>query len=410
MIIRRIFSLTTLLCILTSACGQKGFEAASSNGQRILQEPPASQDSLDITGLEPNVIPVIVGCGYINEPCVSVTVCVSGTTTCRTINNVLLDTGSFGLRLFSSVLSGLALTPSTDTASGNPIAECVRYGDGSSTWGPIKRADVKLAQRQANNIPIQIIDANFATGHIPTNCTNNLTGPSTALFNGILGVGLFAEDCGIGCTRTINLSNSSFPYFSCSSTTCSPVVVSIANQVTNPVPMFSSDNNGVIVQLNDISTTQAPFVDGFLVFGIGTQDFNQPTTGQKTFAADTSANIRTTFKGQEFEAFIDSGSNGIFFPTTTGIPACSNGNGFYCPTSTTDLSATISGKSGTPTELVNFQIINPNTLLETTGVADIGGNYDSGFDWGLPFFLGRTIYFGIESKASNLGVGPYYAY
>ena len=51
-----------------------------------------------------------VHCGgspYVNEPCVEVTVCEPGTSTCATVDNVLLDTGSYGLRLFAQALGGL---------------------------------------------------------------------------------------------------------------------------------------------------------------------------------------------------------------------------------------------------------------------------------------------------------------
>ena len=59
----------------------------------------------------PNVVPFTVNgdtCGsnqYFNEPCVSVTVCVPGTSTCQTIDHLLLDTGSTGLRIFSQALT-----------------------------------------------------------------------------------------------------------------------------------------------------------------------------------------------------------------------------------------------------------------------------------------------------------------
>jgi len=78
---------------------------------------------------------------YLNEPCVSVTVCTPGTTDCQTIPNILLDTGSFGLRIFKQALS----VPLTQVASGpGLLAECVQYADGTSTWGPVQTAGVIL--------------------------------------------------------------------------------------------------------------------------------------------------------------------------------------------------------------------------------------------------------------------------
>ena len=86
---------------------------------------------------------------YANQPCVAVTICPAGgqhPELCQTITNLLLDTGSFGLRVFGSVLTPhllAALNPVPETLG--DLAECVQFGDGSSEWGPVMSADVKLA-------------------------------------------------------------------------------------------------------------------------------------------------------------------------------------------------------------------------------------------------------------------------
>src|SRR6516164_441264 len=64
-----------------------------------------------------NVQPVIVNAGptntYFNGLFTNVTICVPGSSNCQTINGVLVDTGSSGLRVLSSVLS-IALPQQTD--------------------------------------------------------------------------------------------------------------------------------------------------------------------------------------------------------------------------------------------------------------------------------------------------------
>ena len=133
---------------------------------------------------------------YVNKPCVSVTVCTPGTSTCQTIDDILLDTGSFGLRIFKQALT-VPLTPENSGNSGS-FAECVQYADGSSDWGPIQIASVILGNEPAVQVPIQVIDSTF--GIVPIACQNADQSPADAGFNGILGVGLFAQDCGQDCS------------------------------------------------------------------------------------------------------------------------------------------------------------------------------------------------------------------
>src|SRR5580704_6704520 len=76
-----------------------------------------------------NVAPLVVnggppGTGLADVPFVSVTICVPGTKNCQTIDYLNVDTGSSGLRVISSVLSGLALPQQTAT-TGDPLVECL---------------------------------------------------------------------------------------------------------------------------------------------------------------------------------------------------------------------------------------------------------------------------------------------
>src|SRR6202140_2735481 len=61
-----------------------------------------------------NVQAITVNAGpagnYANGAFTSVILCVPGTTPCQTISGVLVDTGSPGLRLLSSALTGVTLT------------------------------------------------------------------------------------------------------------------------------------------------------------------------------------------------------------------------------------------------------------------------------------------------------------
>jgi hypothetical protein len=338
---------------------------------------------------------------YINKPCLSVTICTPATSTCQTINDILLDTGDSGLRIFKQVL-GVSLTQVM--SGGNPVAECIQYADGSSVWGPVKVAGVVLGNEPAVQVPIHVIDSAFGTA--PAACSAAYQSPAEAGYNGSLGVSFFAQDCGAACAA----SSGTGIYYACSGATCSGAIVSLANQVQNPVALLPVDNNGVIVQLPSVPSSGSPSVNGYLVLGIGTHSNNVPS-GVTAYAANAVGNFTTTFNGSDYTGFIDTGSNGLFFPSSS-LPDCATYSAWYCPSSTRNLSAANKGESGAPTGVVSFQIANFETLFVTTtnNVFDDIGGYNVEFDWGLPFHLGRNVYIGIEGKASSLGNGPYWAY
>lgn len=346
---------------------------------------------------------------YPNKPCVSVTICSPGTATCQTINDILLDTGSYGLRLFKQVVT-VQLTQTS--VGGNLLAECVQYVDNSADWGPVYLADVVLGGEPAVTVPIQVIDAAFGT--VPSSCGTPDSSPSVAGFNGILGLGLFSEDCGSSCVSGANNGI----YYTCSSASsgsiCSGSKVPLASQVKNPVALLPQDNNGVILQLPSAQAGGSTSVTGKLLLGINTRS-NNISSGVTAYPADSSGNFTTIYNNiSDSNSFIDSGSNGLFFNSFGTIPVCSGTYaGWFCPSSTRSLTATNRGSGGTPSGSVLFQIGSTRTLFSTFNnvFAELGGTSTFGFDWGLPFFLGRSVYVGISGRSGgNLGSGPYWAY
>src|SRR5262249_8421262 len=186
----------------------------------------------------------------------------------------------------------------------------------------------------------------------------------------------------------------------------------VVNQVQNPVSHFATDNNGVVIQLPSVPTGGAASLSGTMTFGIGTQS-NNALGSAKIFTLDNRANFTTVFSGQTYtSSFIDSGSNGIFFldSATTGLPDCKNSKGFYCPTTLTPLSATQRGLNGV-TNVVAFNAGNVDRVNATfSALAEATGSNPGGFDWGLPFFFGRTLFVAISGQSTPGGTGPFWAY
>ena len=402
-----------LIAVSLVACG----DGSSSSSSETTPAPPPP-----VNNVQPVIVdagPVVNGqpAGNANILFTTVTFCVPGTTTCQTIDHMEVDTGSTGVRILASQLT-LTLPDSMD-ASGQPVGNCVQYADNTYQWGPVAKADIKMAGEVASAVPIQVIGpANFPAA--PTDCTAGGTPAQTVAdlgANGILGVGLFRQDCGPACA-----SASSPPaiYFSCSSSGCSIASVSVAAQLQNPVSMFPQDNNGLLIVLPQIAAAGAISVSGSMMFGIGTQSDNALGAAQAQ-AADGFGNFTTTFNGVRYSSsFIDSGSNGLFFldSGTSGIPDCGRQEpGFYCPASTLNLTAINSGPNPnaaaiTVSQNIAFSVANAATLFGSPNYVfnNVGGDNPGAFDWGLPFFLGRSVFIGIEGQSSPAGPGPFWAY
>jgi hypothetical protein len=298
-----------------------------------------------------------------------------------------------------------------------------------------------MGSESASKVPIQVISSSN-TG-VPTSCSNGgTTNINTAALlgaNGILGVGLEPTDCTFAgksvCDPTSGLSTPPSPaYYTCSGSTCTPAFVIVANQVANPVALLPEDNNGVIVELPAVSGT-ATSITGSLIFGIGTESNNQLASTATVFTLTCNA-FTTVLDGTSLGitdstnctgpgSFIDSGSNGLFFPNVPNLTECPSSttvgdlSSFYCPASTETLSATNKGENGT-SKSTSFSVANAEDLFTNSstssdaamsGLAGLNPT-GVGFDWGLPFFYGVNVYSAIDTKAvpSGAPAAPWWAY
>jgi hypothetical protein len=188
---------------------------------------------------------------------------------------------------------------------------------------------------------------------------------------------------------------------------------SLAAQVQNPVALFSSDNNGLMVSLPAVGPDGAATTSGSLIFGIGIRS-NNATGDAQIYTLNSLGNFTTVYDGVSYaDSYIDSGSNGIFFrtPGVTGIPECSDNPSFYCPSSTLSLTAENEGANG-HTGTVTFDVANGDSLFATSNAAfdNLAGTHPGSFDWGLPFFFGRNVFVAIDGQETPGGPGPYWAY
>jgi hypothetical protein len=328
----------------------------------ITDSAPNSPQTVSLSGMGSvnNTAPLTVNLGAAgdvpNSVSTTVTVCVPNTTTCTTIPDVLVDTGSAGLRLLSSgainvtgaQVGSLGLPQVTDPATGFPVWECVVYGDLSYTWGTLNMATVQVSGETGSQIPasaggtanagipIQVISTatppegiiyegaayynpctyyETSTGaEEPTNGANDST-VATAGWNGILGVGRSPQDCSFGdvnyCTSLSTTSGQYLEYDSAGvsyegSTFYYVVEPSPLNlQVWNPVSTLPVDNNGVELAFpsstSPVGATGAASLTGTLYFGIGTESNNAIPASATTYGMNCESDLyEATFNGVNY--------------------------------------------------------------------------------------------------------------
>ena len=376
------------------------------------------------------------GYNAFNEPYVTVTICAPGSTTnCQTIDHIILDTGSVGLRIIQPAINAslLAALPVQAGPSGAPVGECYQYVN-SYAFGSVRVADFSIAGEKVAAMPFQAIGdgGNFAA--VPASCSS---GGGTAIAtvkdfgaNGIIGIGTTTTDCGSYCT--VAGGSSAAAYYSCPAAGCGAMIPRAANasapfeQLPNPVAAFAVDNNGSILTLPSVPQAGAVSIAGTVIFGIGTQANN--TLSASTVLPLTTSTSRlgpgvltATYNGKQLtQSFLDSGSSSYFFIDTALTP-CTDTNlvAFYCPPSPVPLSPVLTATNGT-TASAAFTLYSPlNVSGAATAAPGLGVDptlvkpplpFANSFDFGIPFFFGRTIYTAIEGRAAGSATGPYVAF
>ncbi|HQT25540.1 MAG TPA: DUF3443 family protein, partial [Burkholderiales bacterium] len=141
-----------VLFFVLSGCGGGGGGGGAS------APPPAISVSTNVApGANVMALYAAPASVNVNILLASVTFCTPNTSNCHVIQNLLVDTGSYGLRLLKSAMpSSLQLNPVTGSG-GNPLYDCSQFASGY-TWGSVQTADVSMGGETAYGLPVQVID------------------------------------------------------------------------------------------------------------------------------------------------------------------------------------------------------------------------------------------------------------
>jgi len=402
------FILILISCILT-ACGGGGGSGNNDNNSGS-----SSSGSTNNTTL--NQIPVTVSTGpqnnYLNGLFGSVTLC-NSSNTCTTVNNVIFDTGSVGVRVLKSALPNGFLTADSD-GNGGTYSNCGVFASGY-TWGDVASATMTLGGlTSSQKVPVHIIgQSNYS---IPSSCSSGngsaMNTVSSLGANGIIGIGLFKYDCGSTC---VNYQTTS--YFSCKNNTCISTRIPLTSQLLNPVAAMPAPyNNGNVISLPAIPSTGSKNVNGSIYLGIGNAT-NNTFSPKAVINTDNNGYINVTMNGKTFsQSFLDSGTS-IYGITDSSIPLCSQSGftDYFCPSSTYSPSIILSNASKTQNSTVTLTIDNAYNLIQTGNNAFYNmafnfSSWSSSVDLGLTFFFGKNVATGIEGTSSNIGSGTYFAF
>jgi hypothetical protein len=152
-------TLYVLAALLLAGCGGGGGGGGGSTPATAAAPGP----SLPLPSGD-NVMAVVVDSGpqgrNVNRLYAKVTICAPGNASlCQTIDHVVVDTGSIGLRLLASEVRPELVQSLVNGPQGFPLANCVRFVDNTFGFGPVVSVDVRLGGKTAASLPIQLMGA-----------------------------------------------------------------------------------------------------------------------------------------------------------------------------------------------------------------------------------------------------------
>lgn len=353
----------------------------------------------------PNQVPISIGSGLngdgINTMYISLTVCANNSgTNCQTVDNIILDTGSFGVKINKSALpeSFVLSLPRVTTNAGNEVYACNTFGSGY-VFADEHYAVLNLAGTMTSNVILQAIE-NSPTAEIPDSCTAK--GPFDDFAN-------FGANGIIGINPAITLGNSSLLLYKNINGIYEPLTnaeesgLPVLNQ--NPLPSLATNNNGFVVSIPPVSQNTNTNVNGTLILGINTEN-NNKITAQTNLVVASESDLsvvcnsacfysKITNPESTIPAVFDSGTNGWVFMSNT-LPQCDYG---YCPESPTIWTSSVysydfaANESYTISATISAdEVVNGQSLSFAVMPGWGYYNYNNQTLYGSPFFLGKNVY------------------
>lgn len=389
----------------------------------------------------PNALPVTLGTDLnngVNRPMVSVKVCLPGSTSqCTTISNIILDSGSTGLRIMKSAVTlslphvSVPAQVSQNLPGGSLLAECYPFVT-SNAWGTVHAADLYLGGEPAlASASLHLMDSTFGNGPplnagtgVGSGCATNgfdLLTMSNLRANGILGVlPMQYDNKPAGNLAPANEYWACVPGGNC--TLLEGTVPGLAPRVSkgalqlvaNPVFSLPADNNGLIFQFPAVPDTGAVSAEGTLLLGIGTAGNNQVPSGMTLLAFDPFARVTVSYNQQIMGAPgavpIDTGNPVTDFSASAlAEPLCtlSGIQTLLCPFTTKSFPVGLGSIQSLSTNRLSSSLLvgNAQSLLVSSGNRLFNNLVnDSSFPaLGLPFFLGKTVYMAFPSATYPYG-------